>query len=119
MTLNYWRPDEDRILLDARDNQRRSYGSISAQLTGRSAAACVRRYQLLKCGSKTATRCDLVDVKRADQAAEPTTITGVLLGDPPPGRSALDQRRIARPGETADCNNNHHEGPRVTLATRA
>lgn len=110
MARNYnrWTAEEDARLFHLHDVEGWFFNAIDVEL-GRANKASSDRYRLLmrqrgdapkKPPTKT-SRTLLRDAIRVHEVARitagHTTITGMLLGDPPPGRSALDQRRTGGP----------------------
>lgn len=103
-----WTAEEDARLLHLHDVKGWFFNAIDVEL-GRVNKASSDRYKRLmgqrgnvprQPRTKT-SRTVLRDAIRADDIARAsaghTSITAMLLGDPPPGRSALDQKRMISP----------------------
>jgi hypothetical protein len=104
MSGRRWTADEDARLVHLHEVQGWFLNAIDVEL-GRPNKSSSERYRLLKrrCGSepdkppRRSSRTLLRDAIRAHEAARArggnASIPEMVLGDPPPGRSALDQRR--------------------------
>lgn len=103
-----WTVEEDAQLLHLRDVERKFFTEIDATLN-KSRHSSGDRYKILarrrgdvpaKPPNKT-SRTLLRDTIRVHEVARVTaghaSITAAFFGDPPPGRSALDQKRMAAP----------------------
>ncbi len=99
---NRWTEEEDARLIQMRDVQRMMFKDIDKVL-GRPHKSSNGRYHVLARNrgeeppkvyksSPTLMRDAVRGHESARVAAGHTTITGMLLGDPPPGHSALDQK---------------------------
>lgn len=103
---NVWSADEDARLLLLRDDQKLPFRDIDRDL-GRSLESSSARYRTLrglrKTDKKMGRRTERAIVEEATRqrhdasAREHVSLTAILLGDPLPGRSALDQKRMASP----------------------
>ncbi|MET4341972.1 hypothetical protein [Bradyrhizobium sp. RT9a] len=102
-----WSHDEDAQLLFLREHAKMCFGDIDKVLELRKGASC-DRYRVLRPKPYRVTvdaqqrRTENIVEKEAArarqiacQAPPPTSLTASFFGDPPPGRSALDQKRMA------------------------
>jgi hypothetical protein len=111
MTRSYrkWTHDEDAQLLFLHEGVKMAFGEIDRMLK-RHEGAAGKRYKLLRPEDHRVTlapearRTSNIVLKEAARvrqiacaAAPPASLTAAFFGDPPPGRSALDKRRMASP----------------------
>lgn len=101
-----WAPEEVRLLVHLREVERKTWVEINAVLGRKAPDACCNKYASLRRAaapptaakfdgrSATRTREQAAFAARdARSAGGPISITAWVFGDPPPGRSALDQKR--------------------------
>lgn len=97
----FWSEADVRRLMVMRDDEAMEWEDIAAEL-GRPVRACSERYQTeryragryLKARSEKApSNKAVIDAERREAALAARSLTGSILGDPPPGYSALDRQR--------------------------
>lgn len=101
-----WTPEENATLLAAGDKGK-EWGDIGVRLK-RTRWACKVQYHFLKrCGSikvsnQRASRQNATALAKEIRETRPQyrSLTAEFFGDPLPGRSALDQRRVEASGVT-------------------
>jgi hypothetical protein len=94
-----WSAEEvERVLvLGATARGMREWSEIAAaHFPGRSAAACKQQYFHSR-GARHDSASRVRSPALAESPREPQSITAVVLGDPPPGRSALDRQQQFSP----------------------
>lgn len=111
MTKNFWLASDVAQLMRLRDVDGLSFPQISETFPGRTKKDCANKYYLeqAKRSNTAAARTPVYRRSRHEIVAalqvpgrltEHTTLTAAFFGDPLPGRSALDQRRVEASGIT-------------------
>lgn len=97
MTAYRWTAEKTALLLALRDEQKLSWPRIGMALNIATERARVKYHELkgLACEHKNKRGPRPAEVARIMQAVRPQAVTlaQAILGDPPPGRSALDRSR--------------------------